>query len=79
MILHLKYFGMVAEAIGKTEEEFKFNNNSVADLNELLEKRYLKLNMINYQFAVNQSLVEKNTKMLKENDEVALLPAFAGG
>ncbi len=78
MILQLNYFGMVAEAIKKEKEEYSFSEKTIADLNELLKKEYPKLNQLNYNFAVNQTMV-KNDKKLNNNDEIALLPPFAGG
>lgn len=78
MILKLKYFGMIAEAVGKENEQFEFTNSSVEELNKALKNQYAKLASMNYKIAVNQSFVEANT-MLKDNDEIALLPPFAGG
>ncbi len=78
MILKLKYFGMIAEAIAKNEEPFDFSGNSVADLETELYNCYSALESLNYTFAVNQNIVDKN-EVLKDNDEVALLPPFAGG
>jgi len=76
-MLKLKYFGMIAEAINKSEEDFVFVGN--LDLLTLqLEGEYPKLKDLNYKFAVNQTLVATNIT-LKENDEIALLPPFAGG
>ncbi|MEJ6736062.1 MAG: MoaD/ThiS family protein [Flavobacteriales bacterium] len=76
-MLKLKYFGMIAEAINKSEEDIKFVGN--LDLLTLeLEGEYPKLKDLNYKFAVNQTLVATNIA-LKENDEIALLPPFAGG
>lgn len=78
MILKLKYFGMVAEAIGKDEESLDFLEKTVEDLDSNLKNRYSKLEDLNYNFAVNQTMV-KNDELLNENDEIALLPPFAGG
>ncbi|MGB0882067.1 MAG: MoaD/ThiS family protein [Vicingaceae bacterium] len=76
-MLRLKYFGMIAEAIDKTEEEFNLIENT-ATLTAELELKYPKLKDLNYKFAVNQSLVSGNVE-LNANDEIALLPPFAGG
>ncbi len=78
MKLVVKYFGMIAEAVGKSEEQFEFTGNSVLELDTFLKNKYTKLETINYKFAVNQSLKDGN-ELLKENDETALLPPFAGG
>jgi len=78
MILKLKYFGMIAEAIGKNDELFNFSGETIADLDDMIINITPKLSSMNYKFAINQSIVEKNEK-LNDNDEVALLPPFAGG
>lgn len=76
-MLKLKYFGMIAEATGKVEEDFSCVKN-LSDLTIKLELKYPKLKELNYKFAVNQSLVP-NDIIIKDNDEIALLPPFAGG
>ena len=78
MILKLKYFGMIAEAIGKNEESFDFSGKTVADLDVVLRSNTAKLGAMNYKFAVNQAMVAQD-EILKDNDEIALLPPFAGG
>lgn len=76
-MLKLKYFGMIAEAIGKSEEDFDLVEN-LDTLTVELEKKYQKIKDLNYKFAVNQTLTTINIA-LNENDEIALLPPFAGG
>jgi len=78
MILQLKYFGMIAEAIQKEGETIEFNQNSIQKLDELLKSTYPHLSNLEYQFALNQSLVD-GEEVIKDNDEIALLPPFAGG
>jgi molybdopterin converting factor small subunit len=78
MKLAVKYFGMIAEAIGKHEEQLEITGNSVLELDVFLKNKYAKLEFINYKFAVNQVVVD-GIELLKENDEIALLPPFAGG
>lgn len=75
MILKLKYFGIIAEALGKDNEELNINTPTVDELKKNYNEQ---LKNINYKIAVNHNLVEGNHK-LKENDEVAFLPPFAGG
>ena len=78
MILQLKYFGMVAEAIEKEAEKVEIQHRTIADLDGLLKRKYPQLATMNYQFALNQVLVDTN-EIIKDNDEVAVLPPFAGG
>jgi molybdopterin synthase sulfur carrier subunit len=79
MKITLKYFGMIAEALAKQEEELSMEKSqTVSDLRDQLEKIYPKLKSIDYRIAVNQSLVESNYS-IQQDSEVALLPPFAGG
>lgn len=80
MMVTVKYFGLVADNTQKKEEQFLFENE-VVTLNQLqskLEKEYPEIKNTTYLFAVNQSITKSNIE-LKNNDEIALLPPFAGG
>jgi len=79
MKLDIHYFGMIAEAIKCTREEFILENKlTVSQLQHLLVKKYRNLEKLNYQIAIDKKLV--NTQTLITNDaEIALLPPFAGG
>jgi molybdopterin synthase sulfur carrier subunit len=78
MTLIVKYFGMTAEASGKTEEEFSENYLTIQKLKEALLIRYPELDPMNFKMAVNQTMVVEDFD-LTGNEEVALLPPFAGG
>jgi molybdopterin synthase sulfur carrier subunit len=79
MKITLKYFGMIAEALAKQQEELTVEQSqTVSDLRNQLEKTYPKLKSIDYRIAVNQTLVESNYS-IQADSEVALLPPFAGG
>ncbi len=78
MILKLKYYGMIAEAVGKENENIEFSASTVIELDEVLKKQYNKLTTMNYKIAVNQSIAQVELE-LNDNDEIALLPPFAGG
>ncbi|KAB5486081.1 MULTISPECIES: MoaD/ThiS family protein [Flagellimonas] len=78
MKLTIKYFGLVAEAANKFEEVMELNGELTA--RELKERCLNGLSIRDkdsVQIAVNQNLDDKIT--LKDGDEVALLPPFAGG
>jgi len=78
MKVMVKYFGLVAEAADKSEEVIELNGELTA-----LELKAQCLNGLaiadkdSVQIAVNQNLDDKTT--IKDGDEVALLPPFAGG
>ncbi|WP_300434353.1 MoaD/ThiS family protein [Christiangramia sp.] len=69
---------MIAESVGKTEEVLELGEN--ISLEELKARQVQKHNIADpesIQLAVNQDL---NTEVeLKDDDEVAFLPPFAGG
>lgn len=75
MILKLKYFGMIAEALNKESEELDIEAITVSDLVDYYQNQ---LDNINFKVAVNHNIVNTDYK-LNNNDEVALLPPFAGG
>jgi len=79
MKIEVKYFGLLAEAVNKSTEELELEANStVLELQNLVKERYPELQNKSFKVAVNQDLVEGEV-VLSEQDEVALLPPFAGG
>ncbi|SDS70649.1 molybdopterin synthase sulfur carrier subunit [Gillisia sp. Hel1_33_143] len=78
MKVTIKYFGMIAETAGKSEEILDLKSGfSVQDLKDLQVQKYKIADPEAVQIAVNQDL---NSNLdLKEGDEVAFLPPFAGG
>lgn len=78
MKVQVKYFGMIAEAVGKPEEELELDpGTSVSELKMNQVKSYGIKDPESVQIAVNQHLNQEIE--LKEGDEVAFLPPFAGG
>jgi len=78
MKLNVKYFGMIAEWTGTTEQSIECPVSTVQDLKTQLETEHPKLKDISYQVAVNHKIAS-NEEKLNEQDELALLPPFAGG
>ena len=78
MILKVKYFGMIAEWIGSSEQSVDCNGSTVRELKEQLESQYPKLSGISYQVAISHK-ISSNDQVITEQDELALLPPFAGG
>lgn len=78
MKVTIKYFGMLAESAGRNEEVLDVNAGTMAgELKDLQIKTYQISDAESVQVAVNRNL---NTQVeLKEGDEVAFLPPFAGG
>ena len=78
MKANIKYFGIIAEKMGKLEESVDLDEKNQSDLRSYFIQKYPFLNEIDYQIAVNQTLTEViDTKT--EFVEIALLPPFAGG
>lgn len=79
MEITIKYFGMLTEFVGNSEEIMSVEKNYSSDnLIQKLRGQYQFPEDISYKIAVNREVFTKNTK-LNAGDEIALLPPFAGG
>lgn len=79
MKLNVLYFGNLLDVTGKPSEEIEATGlTDIADLNEHLHAIYPTLAMQKYKVAVNQKIVDAS-QSIKDGDEIALLPPFAGG
>lgn len=78
MKISIKYFGMIAENTNKSEELLEVAQGmSAMELKDQQIKKYGIADPQAVQLAVNQNIDSKVE--LKEGDEVAFLPPFAGG
>lgn len=74
----IKYFGAIEEVTEVSSEVVSIEEiSSVEDLKNYSLSRYPKIKGLSFQIAVNQTLT--NSGKLKEGDEIAFLPPFAGG
>jgi len=79
MILHVHYFGMIAEKVACESEKINVEKSiSLFEFKTDLIKKYPALKNANYQIAVNQELENDDFK-IDIDCEIALLPPFAGG
>lgn len=78
MKLTINYFGMIAEVVGSSKADFELRGRNVSDLKSELENTFPELLGMSYQIALNQKLVSTETEIM-EQDEIAVLPPFAGG
>ena len=78
MIFKVKYFGMIAEIAGASENEIELSDSTLFGLREHLIGSIPKLNEMSFQIAVNHKISSVEL-VLKEEDELAILPPFAGG
>lgn len=70
--------GVVAEIIGKRSMVLHDIKN-LKTLENHLQDNYPKLKEYTYQYAVNCRFVNSLNKALKNNDEITVIPPFAGG
>jgi len=80
MTITIKYFGLLADITKKKEEQVVLENDkiSVAFLKSKIEVAYEGMQNVTYSIAVNQSLSGLDVT-IKNQDEIAFLPPFAGG
>lgn len=80
MIIKAYYFGMIAETIGKNTETLQLETNEMnaTELTTFFIQQYPALNNKSFKIAINQQMATGYTRV-NENDEIALLPPFAGG
>lgn len=79
MKLEINYFGQLVELINTSKELIEVSDNcSVKELKDYLLKRHPLLQDKSYKIAVNQKIANDDT-LLSVNNEIALLPPFAGG
>jgi len=78
MPITIKYFGAIEEVTGVTEESVSLDQfDSLEGLKAHALSKYAAIGDLSFQLAVNQILTDSSP--LKDGDEVAFLPPFAGG
>lgn len=78
-MITVKYFGEIAEAINCNEEQVSTKSDNLSEVIEQLNEKY-NLERFPMIIALNQNLIElSNDITIKNNDELAILPPFAGG
>ena len=79
MNLQIYFFGMIAETLKKELLIVEnYEGKSLADVEDMLLNNFPVLKDFTYNLALNKKLVSKNTVLEKDN-EIAVLPPFAGG
>ena len=77
MKVEVLFFGVLAENAGLDRLSVK-GANDVGSLKKKIFEAYPELENYSFRISVNRKLADDKDK-LKEGDEVALLPPFAGG
>jgi molybdopterin converting factor small subunit len=79
MNVRVLFFGMIAEAVKSSHYIITdYNGKTIGELEDELRKKFPQLADFTYQIALNQSTVDRSATLTREN-EVAILPPFAGG
>ena len=79
MTIRFRYFGQIAELVGKEEELKELSEGTTVQEVEMALVSTYKLEDIYYRIALNQRIEENKEIALNNNDEVAFMPPFAGG
>jgi molybdopterin converting factor small subunit len=77
MEIKVLFFGVLAEVTGSSHKHYR-NIESFRDLRLRIEDDFPEIVHYYYRIAVNNDLINDDP-VLKEGDEIALLPPFAGG
>lgn len=79
MNLRVRYFALLRDAVGKTEESLDVDATTPSALYAVLSERYgLQLPQPQLRAAVNQTFVAWDHP-LRDGDEVVFIPPVAGG
>ena len=78
MNIKVKYFGILAEKIGISEEEINIEFLEKINLRDFFNQKHPKISNKTYKIAINQEITDV-LAISDKNIEVALLPPFAGG
>jgi molybdopterin synthase sulfur carrier subunit len=77
MDISVLFFGVLAEVTGTSRKQYK-NIKSFGDLTKKIGDDFPEIAHYNFRIAVNNKIVNKDP-LLRQDDEVAYLPPFAGG
>jgi sulfur-carrier protein len=79
MKLHIRYFGMVADRLGRHTETMEWKGpEGPVDLRAWLLQLHPELAEMQWKLAVDQEIVE-GPCTVSESSEIVVLPPFAGG
>ncbi len=79
MNVKIKAFGITKDIVGAREIDFETSGQTVAAMRQALNNKYpALLNLNSLLIAVNNSYAD-DILILKETDEIALIPPVSGG
>ncbi len=77
MTIKVMFFGVLSEVAGIDIRHYN-GVRSISDLKHRLEDEFPEIRHYNYRLSLNNEIINGD-RALNDNDEVALLPPFAGG
>ncbi|MCX6322188.1 MAG: MoaD/ThiS family protein [Bacteroidia bacterium] len=77
MEVKVLFFGVLAEVTGTNFKNFR-DVKSIGDLKLRIQDDFPEVVHYNYRISLNNEIINTDLK-LKDGDEVALMPPFAGG
>jgi molybdopterin synthase sulfur carrier subunit len=77
MEISVLFFGVLAEVTGTTRKHYG-NIASFNDLKQRISDDFPEITRYSFRIAVNNKIINEDP-LLRQNDEVAYLPPFAGG
>lgn len=78
MKLNIKYFGVITEIAGKSNDELEiYGKLTISQLIALLITRYPALALVQCKISVNRKI--QSIGSITSGDEVAVMPPFSGG
>jgi molybdopterin converting factor small subunit len=77
MDIKVMFFGVLAEVANTRHKNYR-NVTSFSDLRLRIEDEFPEIVHYNYRISVNNEILNDNPQ-LKDGDEVAFMPPFAGG
>ncbi|MDO9339226.1 MAG: MoaD/ThiS family protein [Bacteroidales bacterium] len=77
MEVKVLFFGVLAEVTGTNFKHFR-DVKSIGDLKLRIQDDFPEVVHYNYRISLNNEIINNDPK-LKDGDEVALMPPFAGG
>lgn len=79
-VIHTKYFGKLTDVTKICDETITTDKDStISEFEKLLIKKYPLLRSEKYAIFKNLTKIDDKNVILKNNDELSLMPPFSGG
>lgn len=79
MTINIIYFGQLIELAGKRNESLKLKGSSISNLLEQICANKPEIKERVFAIFLNNKKVTDHEQLLQNNDEICLMPPFAGG